>query len=622
MRFLLFFLPVFLMAHVIVALPKKFSVTLPEETAKQFFKNVKDINFDKSIAVLSYNDLPYIIEHNLTIITPIKNLNLYIISKKSLKDIKSVGNVNLPVEIFFHVFNKKIEFSKDRYLDFLNSKIDAFVLEFPKKGYYNYDLSKYGIAFNKYFLVGKKEYINANKNDIEFISAYLNEKYPTDKFRAVNSLLLTSLYLHKKINLPEMVDFKLGKVLKKCNLLRVIVTPNWPPFDIYENGELKGIGIDFWKLIAKKAHLKYHFIIQPVWLKVLESIKNKTADLTPNTSQTPDRQKYAIFSKPYVKFPLAIVCKDKTNINSIANIKSLAVGYNFTAHKLMKQHYPDLKYVPAKNTFDALRLVEENKAECAVDILPTIVWYINNYHLVGFKIAKTTDFTFNLQVMIRKDLVEVKKAIDEAIDKITPQEKDSIINRYIGIKLYTKKNDTFKFFIIIALIFAVVLILLRKLMKYKAEAQIDALTKIYNRGTIEKLFKRMLKENGGSVIFFDIDHFKNVNDTYGHEFGDFVLENLSLLVKDNIRSSDLFGRWGGEEFLIILPKTKYEDALKIAEKLRKIIKNTPFKDVKITSSFGVSEFKKGESVEEVISRADKALYEAKANGRDQVKGIK
>jgi diguanylate cyclase (GGDEF)-like protein len=94
------------------------------------------------------------------------------------------------------------------------------------------------------------------------------------------------------------------------------------------------------------------------------------------------------------------------------------------------------------------------------------------------------------------------------------------------------------------------------------------------------------------------------------------------LIKESIRSSDYFGRWGGEEFLIILPDTSYENALKIAEKLRKKIAVHSFKNVKITSSFGVTEFKRGESVDNIMARADEALYEAKESGRNQVKGKK
>ena len=116
----------------------------------------------------------------------------------------------------------------------------------------------------------------------------------------------------------------------------------------------------------------------------------------------------------------------------------------------------------------------------------------------------------------------------------------------------------------------------------------------------------------------DIDHFKKVNDTYGHEFGDYVLKEFANVVKQNIRNSDIFARIGGEEFILILPHTSYESALKVAEKLRKAIEKHDFKGKKITASFGVSEFEG--DLQMAIEIADEALYEAKRNGRNQVKG--
>jgi polar amino acid transport system substrate-binding protein len=163
---------------------------------------------------------------------------------------------------------------------------------------------------------------------------------------------------------------------------------------------------------------------------------------------------------------------------------------------------------------------------------------------------------------------------------------------------------------------------LYKARNYKTISEFDALTRIYNRGTIEKILHKKIKETDGSIIFFDIDHFKQVNDTYGHEKGDTVLVRLAEIISKNIRKSDFFGRWGGEEFVIVLPNAPFEAAYKIAEKLRKIIEKSDLEGLKVTISAGVTEFKKGENENDVINRVDEALYEAKNNGRNQVKGKK
>ena len=156
-------------------------------------------------------------------------------------------------------------------------------------------------------------------------------------------------------------------------------------------------------------------------------------------------------------------------------------------------------------------------------------------------------------------------------------------------------------------------------------AYTDSLTKIYNRlhfahfldAEIDKV-----KRYGGkfSVIFFDLDHFKNVNDRYGHLVGDGVLEEVTSIVTRANRSADIFARYGGEEFIILTPETGINGAMSHAERLRKDIEKHQFRKVgHITSSFGVAEFDpEKDDLESLLDRADKALYIAKEDGRNRV----
>ncbi|MFA6197209.1 MAG: diguanylate cyclase [Sulfurimonas sp.] len=153
----------------------------------------------------------------------------------------------------------------------------------------------------------------------------------------------------------------------------------------------------------------------------------------------------------------------------------------------------------------------------------------------------------------------------------------------------------------------------------------DQLTKLFNRLHLDNIFKREIQrakryQTYFSVILLDIDHFKFVNDTYGHDIGDDVLVNLANILKQDVRSTDILGRWGGEEFLIILPQTEVPHAVLLGEKLRVAVESHIFATVeKITCSFGVSQFKaEDESAKEVVKRADNGLYEAKNSGRNRV----
>lgn len=156
-------------------------------------------------------------------------------------------------------------------------------------------------------------------------------------------------------------------------------------------------------------------------------------------------------------------------------------------------------------------------------------------------------------------------------------------------------------------------------------SQTDQLTGLYNRHKLHQVFTSEINRSNRfeevfGVILLDLDLFKNVNDTYGHDVGDLVLKEISNILKDNIRASDTLGRWGGEEFLIILPKIDIDGAKILAEKLRKEIENHQFTIAgKMTASFGLAYYKKGDDENSIIKRADDALYKAKEIGRNIVK---
>jgi diguanylate cyclase (GGDEF)-like protein/PAS domain S-box-containing protein len=156
------------------------------------------------------------------------------------------------------------------------------------------------------------------------------------------------------------------------------------------------------------------------------------------------------------------------------------------------------------------------------------------------------------------------------------------------------------------------------------QATTDVLTGIFNRmkfnKSLTKEIQRAQRYNTQlSLIIFDIDHFKQVNDTYGHLAGDNVLKNLARLVASNLRQIDIFARWGGEEFVIQAPETAIDGAVRLAEKLRSKIETHDFSEPeKVTTSFGVTALKKGDDTISLLNRADEALYRAKENGRNQV----
>ena len=160
-------------------------------------------------------------------------------------------------------------------------------------------------------------------------------------------------------------------------------------------------------------------------------------------------------------------------------------------------------------------------------------------------------------------------------------------------------------------------------------ASVDSLTNLYNRRYFYEVVEPILdlalrNKTKSSVLMFDIDRFKNINDKYGHRIGDDTLIFLSSLLKKESRKSDINCRWGGEEFIMFLPNTDSNGAIVIAEKLRKVIENSSIslennKELKFTVSIGVSEVAEiDKSIDNTIDRADKALHKAKESGRNKV----
>ena len=156
------------------------------------------------------------------------------------------------------------------------------------------------------------------------------------------------------------------------------------------------------------------------------------------------------------------------------------------------------------------------------------------------------------------------------------------------------------------------------------KASYDNLTGIYNRHKLNDLlqdyFSPEIKINLDHLTFilFDIDNFKEINDTYGHLAGDKVLKQLTAIIKENIRRSDIFARWGGDEFILVIENSTLEKTIKITEHLRQVIAKTIFEEVgHITCSFGISSYQEGDTINKMMKRVDQAMYNAKKGGRNK-----
>jgi diguanylate cyclase (GGDEF)-like protein len=211
------------------------------------------------------------------------------------------------------------------------------------------------------------------------------------------------------------------------------------------------------------------------------------------------------------------------------------------------------------------------------------------------------------------EILEDDKRVVSMLDRVSGIPKAFVVN----VKRIAKTKHTI-------ITFSEVTNLAIKKREFETKAYRDELTGIYNRAKFNEelvtdieIYHKDITPL--SIIMFDIDHFKKFNDDYGHHVGDEVLIELSQIVLKKVRKTDLFARWGGEEFVMLLQNTCIGGAKQLAESLRVTIENNLFKNsLKVTCSFGVAEFSSDDNEKSFLKRVDEALYRAKDNGRNRV----
>ncbi len=191
---------------------------------------------------------------------------------------------------------------------------------------------------------------------------------------------------------------------------------------------------------------------------------------------------------------------------------------------------------------------------------------------------------------------------------------------WLGFSIFMAGSLVFYFVAYLLFFFAIY----RLYIKILELRSVDMLTGAWQRGFGLSLVEKLLSKGGEeeenlSVLFIDIDNFKQVNDTFGHKVGDTVLSGVANIIRDRLRRKDVFLRYGGEEFLIILPDTDIEGAIRLAEDIRQRVERQRFDKVgRVTVSIGVAQRRGSESLNSLISRADRAMYRAKERGKNRV----
>jgi len=436
------------------------------------------------------------------------------------------------------------------------------------------------------------------------------------------------------------------KYLKNKQVIKMCIDPSWPPYSELYKDEHIGISADINRLIAKQLPIPIQIVKTKNWTQSLEFVKQRKCDILDLAIQTPLREKYLNFTTPYVKVPLIIATRlDVTYIDRFDDLKDkilvIPKGYAFV--ELLKEKYSYLNIIETENIGDGLELVKEGKAFGYIGSLPSVAHAFKENFTGELKITGKFDFDIGMGSAVRNDDKTLFTIIQKVINSVPESEINHIVTKWINIKFESKTDYKLVGYILLIGIFIILIGLYyykklykmnQKLLSLEEEllkqAHIDPLTGLFNRRHFIELAKSIMKlalrnNSDTSVLMLDIDKFKNINDLYGHHVGDDVLTAFSLVLQKSGRKSDIICRWGGEEFVILLPETCKEKAFYLAEKIRKTIERTTVdieknKPLNFTVSIGISHIDiiNDKSIDNAIDRADKALYKAKESGRNKV----
>lgn len=424
------------------------------------------------------------------------------------------------------------------------------------------------------------------------------------------------------------------KFLASKGTLKLCVDPDRMPFEGIKNGKHIGIAADFFNLIKQKSAVDMELYKTKSWQENIDAAKTRKCDILTLASSTPSRLKYMNFTDSYIKLPLVLATKtDKPYTYNFYALKDEKIGVvgGYAIAEILRKKYPTMNVVDVKNIHEGLKMVERGEIYGYVDNLMVIAYTIQHDFTGLIKISSRVNESVALAIGTRNDEPILHAIFEKLVHTVSEKEKQKIYNNWVSIEETKERDYSFilKLISIMLLLSSAFLYHYFKLRKYSKELKrlsiTDSLTGIYNRMKIDTvlqyqhdLYARYKAPCG--IIMVDIDYFKEVNDRFGHQTGDYVLKQFTQILQTHVRATDVIGRWGGEEFLIICPNTDIEQTENVAKHLKEKIAAYHFTNgvKRLTASFGVSCFSNGKTIDDIIIEVDKALYMSKENGRDQV----
>lgn len=465
---------------------------------------------------------------------------------------------------------------------------------------------------------------------------------PGMEYRFLSRMALISIFFVSHAAIAEVVlTEEEQRYLQQKQQIKLCADPDWLPYEgIDENGDFIGIMSDFYSLWSDKIDTPIQLIQTSSWEQSLELAQAGQCDILSSAQDVPSRRSWMDVTNPYIFYPLAIATQpDHEFVVKFEQIleRDFVAVEGYAATEMLRERYPEINITTVKTSREGLKMVETGNAYGFIDTVPTINYQMLRWGISHLKISGVLDLHYAMSVGISKSQPQLLGIFNKLITDTSELERQQVLNNWLSID-YRQPEDKrlfWQLFLAVLLVLVVLIYRYRQVHSHNRNlrdlntqleqiSQHDHLTGLANRYALHHRFNVEIDrvsqtQQRFSLIILDVDYFKTINDKFGHDIGDEVIKEFAVLLKSMVRESDLVGRWGGEEFMILCSQTSVYGAFQLAEQIRVGVESHVFTaNQKITSSFGLSDYRQGETIGDTIKRADDALYRAKNNGRNQI----
>lgn len=418
---------------------------------------------------------------------------------------------------------------------------------------------------------------------------------------------------------------------------------NWEPYDYLKDGKPQGIFHDYLAVFSRRLGLEFVPHMTPDWTAALTAVQRGECAFLVGAVKTAEREAFLNFTSPYFKMYNVLVAKpDKPYIGFLDSLngKSINGPKNGAVMQWLAKEHPGIKQVNVVTGGEALAQLMEDKVYAAVSPLDAFVadykWQLHNLKIIG-----KLDYPYPISVAVRKDQPELLSLMELAINSLDEVDHAGVMRKYQHFTV-VEEVDYRKLAGIVALALALIGYLYysnRRLSReiarrQSAEAELvhlahhDALTGLPSlRMGVAQIEAALLRSQRTQklvgLLFIDLDGFKVVNDSFGHQAGDTLLKQVALAIQSCLRSSDIAARIGGDEFIVLLEDAdKVEDMMVVSRKILYALAQTfsvGEASVPVTASIGLAVYPlHAHDAEGLMKEADQAMYKAKHAGKNTI----